>query len=288
MSAAVERREFALPFGPSPEMEIFAVGDIHGRADLLAALTEEAAREPKRREKRAIVFLGDLVDRGPDSLGAIDLAIGAAERIGADEGIALMGNHEAMMRLALESATPWGDAVDALETWIANGGDRTIVEFLEADEPPQDVGELLAAARASLPERVRAWLESLRSSWRSGDLLFVHAGVNPRFDLEAFLAAPWNVPLASLDEDRHWAWVRWPFLNHRPGPGGFGGCFVVHGHTPNDARRDASHEDQIAGFRLNLDAGSGLTGVAKMAIIRGRRAQVVAARGPTNRELMGE
>jgi serine/threonine protein phosphatase 1 len=285
MSAAVERREFALPFGPSPEKEIFAVGDIHGRADLLAALIEEAAREPKRREKRAIVFLGDLVDRGPDSLGAIDLAIGAAERIGADEGIALTGNHEAMMRLALESATPWGDAVDALETWIANGGDRTIVEFLEADEPPQDVGELLAAARASLPERVRAWLETLRSSWRSGDLLFVHAGVNPRFDLEAFLAAPWNVPLASLDEDRHWAWVRWPFLNHRPGPGGFGGCFVVHGHTPNDARRDASHEDQIAGFRLNLDAGSGLTGVAKMAIIRGRRAQVVAARGPTNREL---
>jgi serine/threonine protein phosphatase 1 len=285
MPAAVERREFALPFGPSPEMEIFVVGDIHGRADLLAALIEEAAREPKRREKRAIVFLGDLVDRGPDSLGAIDLAIGAAERIGADEGIALMGNHEAMMRLALESATPWGDAVDALETWIANGGDRTIVEFLEADEPPQDVGELLAAVRASLPERVRAWLESLRSSWRSGDLLFVHAGVNPRFDLEAFLAAPWNVPLASLDEDRHWAWVRWPFLNHRPGRRGFGGCFVVHGHTPNDARRDASHEYQIAGFRLNLDVGSGLTGVAKMAIIRGRQAQVVAARGPTNREL---
>jgi hypothetical protein len=63
--------------------------------------------------------------------------------------------------------------------------------------------------------------------------------------------------------------------------------FVVHGHTPNDARRDASHAHQIAGFRLNLDAGSGLTGVAKMAIIRGRQAEVVDARGPTNRELMG-
>ena len=128
-------------------------------------------------------------------------------------------------------------------------------------------------------------LNSLRASWRSGDLLFVHAGVNPHFDLEEFLAVPWNMPLASLDEERHWAWVRWPFLNHRPGPEGFSGVFVVHGHTPNDARRDASHEDQIAGFRLNLDAGSGLTGVAKMAIIRGRRAEVVAARGPTNREL---
>ena len=286
MSAAVERREFALPFAASPDQEIFAVGDIHGRVDLLAALIDEAAREPRRREKRAIVFLGDLVDRGPDSLGAIDLAIGAEARIGADEGIALMGNHEAMMRLALDSSTPWEDAIEALEAWIANGGDRTLAEFVEADAPPEDLDDLLAAARASLPERVRAWLASLRASWRSGDLLFVHAGVNPRFDLEAFLAAPWNTPLSSLDEERHWAWVRWPFLEHRPGPEGFGGMFVVHGHTPNDAKRDASHADQIAGFRLNLDAGSGLTGVAKMAIIRGRHAEVVAARGPTNRELM--
>ena len=54
---------------------MFAVGDIHGRSDLLAALIDEAAREPKLRDRRAIVFLGDLVDRGPDSLGAIDLAM---------------------------------------------------------------------------------------------------------------------------------------------------------------------------------------------------------------------
>ena len=110
---------------------------------------------------------------------------------------------------------------------------------------------------------VRSWLESLRASWRSGEVLFVHAGVNPQIELEAFLAVPWNIPLAQLDEDRHWAWVRWPFLQHRPRKG-FGGFFVIHGHTPNDARRDPSHEDQIAGFRLNLDAGSGMTGAAKM------------------------
>ena len=286
MSAALERREFALPFAVSADEEIFAVGDIHGRSDLLAALIDQAAREPRRLEKRAIVFLGDLVDRGPDSLGAIDLAIGAAAGIGADENIALMGNHEAMMRLALDLATPWDVAIEALEAWIANGGEKTLAEFVVADKPPEDLDELLEAARASLPGRVRGWLESLRVSWRSGDLLFVHAGVNPRFDLEAFLAVPWNIPLESLDEERHWAWVRWPFLNHRPGPEGFNGLFVVHGHTPNDGRRDASHADQIAGFRLNLDAGSGLTGVAKMAIIRGRRAGVITARGPTNRVLM--
>ena len=288
MSAVVERRGFALPRGISPDVEIFAVGDIHGRADLLGALLDEAAREPRLRDKRAIVFLGDLVDRGPDSLGAIDLAIGAAARIGADESIALMGNHETMMRLALDSETPRDDAIDALETWIANGGDRTLAEFVDGDEPPEDLDGLLAAARASLPQRVQAWLASLRASWRSGDILFVHAGVNPRVDLEAFLAVPWNTPLSRLVEERHWAWVRWPFLEHRPGRKGFSGLFVVHGHTPNDARRDASHKDQIKRFRLNLDAGSGLTGVAKMAIIRGADAQVVSASGPTNRELRGD
>jgi serine/threonine protein phosphatase 1 len=279
MSEVVERRRFALPRGLSPDAEIFAIGDIHGRSDLLDALIGEAQREPRLREKRAIVFLGDLVDRGPDSLGAIDLAIDAAARIGADEGIALMGNHETMMRLALDPETPWDVAIDALETWIPNGGDRTLAEFVELDEPPADFGELLAAARASLPPRVKAWLASLRSSLRSGDILFVHAGVNPRVDLDAFLAVPWNTPFFRLDEDRHWAWVRRPFLEHRPRREGFSGLFVVHGHTPNDARRDASHEDQIARFRLNLDAGSVLTGVAKMAIIRGPEAEVVVAKG---------
>jgi serine/threonine protein phosphatase 1 len=198
-----------------------------------------------------------------------------------------MGNHEAMMRLALDPNTPPKAASDAFETWIANGGDRTLAEFVGSDAAPKDLHGFREAARASLPPRVRVWLESLRTSWRSGEVLFVHAGVNPQVELEAFLALPWNIPLAKLDENRHWAWVRWPFLGYSPGNGGFSGFFVVHGHTPNDARRAPSHADQIVGFRLNLDAGSGMTGVAKMAVIRGRRAEVVTARGPTNMELIG-
>jgi serine/threonine protein phosphatase 1 len=288
MSVVVERRGFSLPLGVSPEAEIFAVGDIHGRSDLLVALIDEAAREPKLRDKRTIVFLGDFVDRGPDSLGAIDLAIGAKARVGADEAIALMGNHETMMRLALDPETPWDDAIDAFDTWLGNGGDRTVAEFVKSEQPPEYFDDLLTEARASLPPRIRAWLASSRASWRSGQVLFVHAGVNPEVELETFLAAPWNIPLATLDEDRHWAWVRRPFLEHRPGPNGFGGFFVVHGHTPNDARPKASHADQIAGYRLNLDAGSAMTGIAKMAIIRDRYAEVVSARGQGNLKLMGD
>ena len=65
MSVVVERRGFSLPLGVSPEEEIFAFGDIHGRSDLLAALIDEAAREPKLRDKRVIVFLGDLLIEDP-------------------------------------------------------------------------------------------------------------------------------------------------------------------------------------------------------------------------------
>ncbi len=285
MSVVVQRSRFALPRAAAPGVEIFAIGDIHGRSDLLAALIDEAAREPRGCERRAVVFLGDLVDRGPDSLGAIDLAIGAASRIGAEEGIALMGNHEAMMRLVLDPASPRDAAIYALESWIVNGGDSTLTEFVPFDEGVDDLDAAARAARAALPRRIRVWFASLRQNWRSGDILFVHAGVNPKVDLDAFLAVPWNTPLAEVDEDRHWGWVRSPFLEHRPGPNGFSGLFVVHGHTPNDARRDASHEDQIARFRLNLDAGSVMTGHAKMAIIRGSDADVVTAIGPTGRAL---
>ncbi len=285
MAAVVNRETFALPRAVPPDVEVFAVGDIHGRPDLLQALLDEAAGEPKRRERRAIVFLGDLVDRGADSLGAIELAISAGERIHADEAIALMGNHEAMMRLALDPRTSWEDAIDALAAWLRNGGAAAVRQFADFDAPPDGPEELLTLIRVALPERVRRWLESLRAYWRSQDVLFVHAGVNPNVELDRFLETPWNEPLAELDEDRHWAWVRWPFLEASPGPGGFSGLFVVHGHTPNDAQPNPSHADQIRRFRLNLDAGSGLTGLAKMAVIRGNEATVLTALGPTNRML---
>jgi serine/threonine protein phosphatase 1 len=283
MSIRIEKEGFALPRSIEPGTEIFAIGDIHGRPDLLAALLDAASAAPRREPSRKVVFTGDLIDRGPDSLGAIDLAIGAGGFIGADETIALMGNHETMMRMALDPATPKAVAIDALGTWMANGGDEVLAEFVDADRPPANLAELLEAARACLPLRIERWLAELRGHWRSGEVLFVHAGVNPRFPQKPFLAAPWNTPLASLDEDRHWAWVRAPFLNFEPGPMGWEGNFIVHGHTPNDARRTASHADQIRRFRLNLDGGSAMTGVAKMAILRGAEAEVVTARAGRGR-----
>jgi len=285
MAAVVSRETYGLPRAVAPDVEVLAVGDLHGRADLLQALLDEAAIEPKRRERRILLFLGDLVDRGPDSLGAINLAIGAGARIRADETVALIGNHEAMMRLALDAQTPREAALDALGAWLRNGGTAVVRQIADLDPPPAAPEALLAVLRVALPDWVRRWLETLRPHWRTGGVLFVHAGVNPGIDIETFLAAPWNEPLARLKEERHWAWVRWPFLEASLGADGFSGYFVVHGHTPNDALPRPSHADQIRRFRLNLDAGSGLTGLAKMAVIRGNEAKVLTALGPTNRML---
>ncbi len=282
MAAVVDRQTFVLPRAVAPDAEVFAIGDIHGRPDLLRALIDEAAREPRHRERRVLVFLGDLVDRGPDSVGTVDLAIGAGAEIRADACVSLMGNHEAMMRLALDPRTPWDDALDALHNWLRNGGGAVVRQFARFEVEPPGPEELLTVIRVALPDRMRLWLESLRPNWRSGETLFVHAGVNPSLDLESFLAAPWNMPLAELDEDMHWAWVRWPFLEAAPGPRGFDGYFVVHGHTPNDARLNPSHEDQIRASRLNLDAGSGKTGLVKMGVFRGAEVKVLTALGPTN------
>jgi serine/threonine protein phosphatase 1 len=283
LGLAVDRQSFTLPREVERDVEILAVGDIHGRPDLFQALLDAGRATPRGGMRRKIVFLGDLIDRGPDSLGAIDLASRGGAIVGADETIALMGNHEQMMRLALDPATRRFDAIDAFQTWLANGGDRVVGEFVDGKQAPVDLETLLDVAKASLPASVRRWLEGLQPHFRSGKVLFVHAGVNPDLPLESFLAAPWNVPLDRLDEDRHWAWVRRPFLEHRPGPDGWSGYFVVHGHTPNDGLRNPSHAEQIRNLRLNLDAGSGLTGVAKMAILRGAEAEIVTVRGAPNR-----
>jgi serine/threonine protein phosphatase 1 len=278
----IRRESFVLPRGLEPGVEVIAFGDVHGRFDLLATLLDAAAAQPRWEERRILVFLGDLIDRGPDSLAAIRLAMTAGAALQADETVGLMGNHEALMRMALDRSAPESDALEAFATWRYNGGGHVLAEFVPSADTQGGADEVLEAARQALPIDIAAWLSALKSHWRSGGLLFVHAGVNPDGPLEPFLATPWNMPLDRLDVDRHWAWVRGPFLEHRPGPDGFSGYFVVHGHTPNDGRRIADHSNQIRRFRLNLDGGSGFTGACKMGIFRGSQVQVVTAQGEPN------
>jgi serine/threonine protein phosphatase 1 len=273
----ISREMLPLPRAIEPEVEIVAIGDIHGRSDLLDALLNEAAAAPVEGALRRLVFTGDLVDRGPDSLGCLELAIGAGEHVGAAETVVLMGNHEILMRLTLDPETPAKAALTALRVWIGNGGGAVAAQMIGANASYREPRRLLDDLRAATPDWVLKWLRGLQPYATSGGVLFVHAGVNPKIPLPSFLSQPWNEPLDRLEERAHWAWVRGPFLDYRPGAQGFSGFFVVHGHTPLDRNYTGSHAEQVQRFRLNLDGGSAVTGQAKMALLRGGVAEVVTA-----------
>ena len=260
---------FDIPHAVAPDEEIFAIGDIHGGADLLAALLDHARTLQRQAPRRTIVQLGDLIDRGPRSLATLDLMADAARRAAADAAIGLMGNHEQMLLTGLAGTSRRHGPV--YELWIDNGGDAVLRELFGEDwrrhhEP--------AAVRAALGARLDR-LRDLRSHWRSGDVIFVHAGLSPTVPPETFLATPWGADFESLREDAHWAWIRAPFLqaaHHH-------GYFVCHGHSPHDGLA-LPPAAAIARHRLNLDVGSTRTGMARMARFVGSAVTLYELAGP--------
>jgi serine/threonine protein phosphatase 1 len=158
-------------------MLTYAIGDVHGCLDklvrLLARCRAHGGGEPSR-----LVFVGDYIDRGPDSRGVVETLLALQRE---QEVIYLCGNHEAMV-------------LDALETndhalWLRNGGGDTLASY----------GVTRAA---ELPPAHLDWIAALRLTFDDGRRLFVHAGVNP------------SVPLDRQDE-RDLVWIREPFLSSR-------------------------------------------------------------------------
>jgi len=183
------------------------------------------------------------------------------------------------MRLALDAATPRADAIDALQTWIANGGDHTLAEFVRFSATPADLDDLLSDARQSLPARVADWLASLRSHWRSGGLLFVHAGVNPASNSRA------SLPSRGMRRWRRWAATStglgapaFPF--RCAGAAGIRGLFRrprPHAQRP-EARPVARRPDPPLPSQPRLRLGHDRR--RHDGDFRGARAEVVTARGP--------
>jgi serine/threonine protein phosphatase 1 len=192
---------------------LYAVGDIHGRLDLLRdllQLIEDDAHARSHASRRILVFLGDYVDRGPDSSGVVGDLIARTFQ-GFDTHF-LKGNHEAILLDFLDDPLH-------LNHWLMNGGQATMDSYgvdtralTEARARSETWREAFAAA---LPEAHLRFFRTLQLSVTIGDYLFVHAGVRP------------GVPLAAQSED-DLVWIRSPFLDHA---GSFG-KIVVHGHTP--------------------------------------------------------
>ncbi len=217
-----------------PEGELlYAVGDIHGRADLLATLLREIEADAANRKaaKKTLVFLGDYVDRGPDSRGVIEMLLNGLPA-GFDAHF-LKGNHEALLLDFL-------DGKAQLDHWLLNGGDATMASYgvdigrLEATRAaPETWREAFAAV---LPKAHLDFFRRLRLQLSAGDYLFVHAGVRP------------GVPLEAQRED-DLIWIRGEFLNAAEPFG----KVVVHGHTP--VREPVALPNRIA-----IDTGAVFTG----------------------------
>ncbi len=230
LSAAPSLAHATLPEGQL----LYAVGDIHGRRDLLEVMLgriEADARGSSRSEHRTLVFLGDYVDRGPDSRGVVETLIGGLPQ-GFDRHF-LKGNHEAILLNFLDD--PW-----TLDHWLLNGGEATMRSYgVDTDRlarlgAPADLW--LQALQEVLPEAHLAFYRSLKLSVEFGDYLFVHAGVNP------------SVPLDAQNET-DLIWIREPFLDHAEPFG----KIVVHGHTPE-------REPVMRSNRIGIDTGAFFTG----------------------------
>ena len=210
---------------------IYAIGDVHGQLGMLKDALEriEADGGPDAR----VVLLGDLVDRGPDSRGVIELlSRGIAE--GRDWHV-LLGNHDRMFRRFLDSGSVHDGRISSGMGWLhpALGGPATLASYGVALRDGMAVDAVQAAARAVVPNSHRALLARLRPIHREPGLIFVHAGLRP------------GVPLEAQDED-DLIWIRDEFHEVRtPWE-----ALVVHGHTPVEV---PTHY----GNRVNLDTGAG-------------------------------
>lgn len=238
---------------------MYAVGDIHGRLDLLKEILRMIERDNEARPpaQTQLVFLGDYVDRGPDSKNVIDRLLDSVP--GGFETVFLQGNHEeTMLYVALHGLHD----PQVFDTWISFGGCMTMasygvdVELLFSalssglsDVKRERVVEQFASA---LPEQHLRFLSELKTFYTVGDYFFVHAGVQPGVPLDE------QTPEVCL-------WIRNEFLRHK---GDFG-KIVVHGHTPRP-------EPDIQSNRIGIDTGAYRTGRLTALCLEGESRRFLA------------
>ncbi|MCU0887945.1 MAG: serine/threonine protein phosphatase [Rubritepida sp.] len=225
-----------------PEGErLYAIGDIHGCVAQLnalhAAIRADLKANPVRRA--LLVHLGDYIDRGPDSAGAIE----AVRRFDACPTVNLMGNHEATFLAAFDGDPP------AATDWLYYGGKEALASWgLPAHAPREQWA-------ARIPVAQIGFLRRLVLSHRHGPYLFVHAGIRP------------GLPLEEQTPD-DLTRIRGPFLDSEADHG----VVVVHGHTPVRER-----VADIRPNRVNLDTGAVYGGVLTCGVFEEDRVGLITA-----------
>jgi serine/threonine protein phosphatase 1 len=233
-----------------PGRRIYAIGDIHGRADLLQKLhtliAEDAAAAPAHTQK-TIVYLGDYVDRGLNSREVLDILLAPAP-----PGLAavhLKGNHEeAMVRFL--------DDVAIGPAWFAMGGDATAYSYgvglPKGLASEARFGHVWAEMTRRVPTAHVAFLKALPLTYSAGDYFFTHAGARP------------GIPLDQQSPD-DLLWIREEFL---AAPGGWDKV-VVHGHS-------ATHRPETLPHRIGIDTGAYATSVLTCLVLEGTERRFLA------------
>ncbi|RYE03311.1 MAG: serine/threonine protein phosphatase [Sphingomonadales bacterium] len=234
-----------------PGQRIYAIGDIHGRLDLLDDLLKaiDADDATRPEAETMLLFLGDLIDRGPQSAQVVERLLDLKRARPTTR--LLLGNHEEVFLTVLA-----GD-IEALKFFCRIGGRETILSygFSEAEYHQLDYSELLAQLLPRVPAAHRTFLESFEDLIVMGDYAFVHAGVRPSEGLDRQKASDLR-------------WIRREFLEHR---GGFEKV-IVHGHTISD-------EVEILPHRIGLDTGAYASGLLSAMGFEGSERWLVQARG---------
>ena len=221
-------------------VRIYALGDIHGRADLLkemlTVIDADIARNPADRPIE--VFLGDYIDRGPSSGQTVEILL---ERARSRETVFLKGNHEAYLLEVFRDPRK-------LEGWRQFGGLQTLMSY--GIQPPlnpntAEQNSLIQSLVDVMPKTHLEFFENLIPSFTCGDFFFVHAGVRP------------GVPLREQQEN-DLLWIRNEFLDSDENFG----KFIVHGHTP-------VLKPDIRPNRINIDTGAYATGNLTLLTIQG-------------------
>lgn len=229
-----------------PGLRVYAVGDVHGRHDLLRPLLGWIAEDSERRGAADVhlVFLGDLIDRGPGSAQVLDL-LAAGRGIPAHRHV-LRGNHEEMLLAIVD------DEAAGAADWLRHGGVETLASYgIDAAPFWDDPDALPAVLRGAIPPRQLALLRATLEQVRIGDYLFVHAGIRPGVPLDA-------------QQGRDLRWIRRPFLTSHADHG----VVVVHGHTivPEVTYRHNRIAIDTGAYRTGRLTALGLEGEARWTL----------------------
>jgi serine/threonine protein phosphatase 1 len=236
-SSRAPKAEAVLPRVPEGT-RVYAIGDIHGRLDLLEEIERRIADDAAASgaARNVVVYLGDYVDRGSQSREVIDRLIDRP--LPGFERMLLRGNHEDSMLQFLVD-------VQIGPSWLSYGGVATLLSYdIGPPDTYRDLIRVQEELRARLPERHLSFLHGLKLRHVEGDYYFVHAGIRP------------GIP---LDDQRpeDLLWIRDEFLLS---PQDFG-KIIVHGHT-------ITKTPDIKRNRIGIDTGAFASGTLTSLVLQ--------------------